>query len=189
MGRQDTKEVYTHGYGTAARRHLGRTVETHAAFFTPHLKPGMRVLDCGCGPGSITVGLADVVAPGETVGFDIGPSVIATANDLVGDRTNVRFEEASIYELPYPDSYYDALFINKVLEHEPETALMEVIRVLKPAGEGRPLPKLRGHRIAIRDNPKAYVTCPQERYHLLSRYSVQFRPGLDDLRSRRPVSE
>jgi ubiquinone/menaquinone biosynthesis C-methylase UbiE len=48
-----------------------RTVETNASFVPPHLRPGLSVLDCGCGPGSITVGLAGRVAPGQVVGIDV----------------------------------------------------------------------------------------------------------------------
>ena len=42
-----------------------------AEFLLPYLKPGLRLLDLGCGPGSITIGLAGIVAPGEVVGVDI----------------------------------------------------------------------------------------------------------------------
>ena len=42
-----------------------RTAETDAAYLLPHLRPGMRILDVGCGPGSISVGLAAAVAPGR----------------------------------------------------------------------------------------------------------------------------
>ena len=41
-----------------------RTASQEAAFFLPSLRPGMRVLDLGCGPGSITVGIAEAIAPG-----------------------------------------------------------------------------------------------------------------------------
>jgi ubiquinone/menaquinone biosynthesis C-methylase UbiE len=59
-------ERYTLGYSDAAMRFLlRRTLETHGAFFLPHLRPGLRVLDCGCGPGSITLGIASRVAPGS----------------------------------------------------------------------------------------------------------------------------
>jgi len=42
-----------------------------AASLAPHLRAGMRLLDCGCGPGSITVDLAQAVAPGEAIGIDL----------------------------------------------------------------------------------------------------------------------
>jgi len=48
----------------ALRAAMGtRTADTAGAFFLPYLKPGMRVLDAGCGGGSITFGLAELVAP------------------------------------------------------------------------------------------------------------------------------
>ena len=132
----NTKETYTHGYAGAAQNHVGRSVETHAGFFTPHLKPGMRVLDCGCGPGSITLGLAKIVTPGETVGIDIGTPVIDMARNLAAGEENVSFQEASIYEIPFLDSHFDAVFVHKVLEHlaEPLQAMREVFRVMKPGG-------------------------------------------------------
>ena len=66
------REQYTMGYGQAATSIMAaRTAQTHAAFFLPYLKPGMRVLDCGCGPGTITVGFGEVVAPGEVVGTEL----------------------------------------------------------------------------------------------------------------------
>src|SRR5437870_11653922 len=48
-----------------------RTASEEAAFFLPYLRTGMRLLDVGCGPGSITVGLAGVVAPAALVGIDV----------------------------------------------------------------------------------------------------------------------
>ncbi len=52
----------------------GRRAARWVPFLTPHLRPGMRLLDCGCGVGSITLDLAEMVAPGETVGIDMDTS-------------------------------------------------------------------------------------------------------------------
>ena len=49
-----SRETYTPGYSDATLRlMLERTAAKHAAFFTPFLERGMRLLDCGCGPGTI----------------------------------------------------------------------------------------------------------------------------------------
>jgi ubiquinone/menaquinone biosynthesis C-methylase UbiE len=77
------QERYVHGYSPAAvQRHASRTVAHHAAFFLPHLQSGMTLLDCGCGPGTITIGLAQTVAPAQVVGSDIDPTVVERANAL-----------------------------------------------------------------------------------------------------------
>jgi SAM-dependent methyltransferase len=109
-----------------------------ADFLLPHLRPGMRLLDCGCGPGSITLGLAQAVAPGEVVGVDRGPAELEAARALAAERgvTNVRFQEANVYALPFPDASFDATFAHALLQHlrDPLAALREMRRVLKPGG-------------------------------------------------------
>jgi len=115
-----------------------RLASQAAAFRLPHLRAGMRVLDVGCGPGSITLGLAAAVAPGEVVGIDVQPSQVEKARALATQRgvTNVRFEASNVYELPFPDGSFDVAFANTVLQHlrEPVRALAELRRVLRPGG-------------------------------------------------------
>jgi SAM-dependent methyltransferase len=98
----------------------------------------MRLLDGGCGPGSITLGLAAVVAPGEVVGIDLQPSQVERARALAAERgrTNARFEVANLYQLPFPDRSFDAVFLNGVLMHlrHPVRALKALRRVLRPGG-------------------------------------------------------
>jgi ubiquinone/menaquinone biosynthesis C-methylase UbiE len=76
-----------------------RTAETDAGFFLPHLRPGFRVLDTGCGPGTITVGLARRVAPGQVIGIDIEDSQFASAREQAErESINAELRKASIYE-------------------------------------------------------------------------------------------
>ena len=98
----------------------------------------MRVLDCGCGPGAVTIGLAKAVEPGEVVGVDIEARQIEAARALAAQRgvENVRFETGSVYGLPFPDRAFDAVYAQSLLVHlaEPIEALKELRRVLKPGG-------------------------------------------------------
>ena len=64
---------YTMGYSEEFRQMLDqRSAETHAVYLLPHLKPGHRVLDFGCGPGTISVGLARAVDPAASGGVPFG---------------------------------------------------------------------------------------------------------------------
>jgi ubiquinone/menaquinone biosynthesis C-methylase UbiE len=139
MAGESPQETYTHGYSDEALWFfLRRTATVDADFFIPHLRSGMAVLDCGCGPGSITVDLANIVGPGQVIGVDIAEERLAGARDLAAacGIANVRFERGNIYDLPFPEHSFDAAFANHVLEHlrDPVRALKEVRRVLKPGG-------------------------------------------------------
>lgn len=115
-----------------------RTAQQEGNFFLQYLRPDMRVLDVGCGPGSITLGFADAVFQSEAVGVDLQQSQIAQATALAANKEvkNVRFETADVYSLPFSDHYFDAIFANAVLWHlrDPLRALAEIRRVLKPGG-------------------------------------------------------
>ncbi len=133
------RESYSVGYDQAAAEFFGRRrANTHAAFFLPHLRAGMRLLDGGCGPGTITIDLAKLVAPAELVGIDIEPSQIELARTTAAERgtSNVRFDVGDLYSLPFPDESFDAVFLHGVLEHlrDPLRGLREVLRVLKRGG-------------------------------------------------------
>jgi SAM-dependent methyltransferase len=109
-----------------------------AGFLLPHLRPGMHLLDCGCGPGSITVAWADVVHPGPVVGIDLRESDLQGGRALARERSvvNVTFQVATIYALPFAAASFDAVFANAVLQHlgDPLAAIREMRRVVKPGG-------------------------------------------------------
>ncbi|MXZ63913.1 MAG: class I SAM-dependent methyltransferase [Chloroflexi bacterium] len=130
---------YTMGYNEEFRQLLDRrSAATHAAYLLPHLQPGMRVLDLGCGPGTISVGLADAVSPGELHGIDLEESQVAMARVAAeaGGHGNATFHAGDATDLPFEDGEFDAVHCHAVLMHIPDTAaaLAEVRRVLKPGG-------------------------------------------------------
>ncbi|HYZ74871.1 MAG TPA: methyltransferase domain-containing protein, partial [Chthoniobacterales bacterium] len=112
-----------------------RSFYGHGEFIRPYLTPGMKVLDCGCGPGAISVGLAEAVGPaGHVTGVDSGESQIEVAKGRA--RANLTFRVASIYELPFEDGTFDLVFSHALFEHlaEPIRGVTEIRRVLRAGG-------------------------------------------------------
>jgi SAM-dependent methyltransferase len=107
--------------------HSRRTAQTQAAFLLPHLKAGMTLLDLGCGPCSITVGLAEAVAPGTVVGVDLEPT-------LPEGASGVAIVAADARQLPFPDATFDAIYSSALLQHVPDplAVLREARRVARP---------------------------------------------------------
>jgi ubiquinone/menaquinone biosynthesis C-methylase UbiE len=135
----EEKEHYLPGYTSNASNFMAqRSAQSHAAFVLPKLRSGLRTLDCGCGPGTITFGLARLVSPAEVIGMDRETSQveIARASAAAQAISNVRFESGSVYELPFSDDSFDVVFAHAVFEHlnEPLHALTEIWRVLRPEG-------------------------------------------------------
>jgi SAM-dependent methyltransferase len=131
--------TYTHGHHESVlRSHTWRTAENSSAFLLPELRPGQRLLDVGCGPGTITADLALLVAPGEVVGIDAAPDVVAQAEEHARSQGvgNLRFEVADLFGLDFPDAAFDVIHVHQVLQHlvDPVADLVELRRVLDPEG-------------------------------------------------------
>jgi len=136
MTRADT---YTHGHHESVlRSHRWRTVENSAGYLLPHLQSGQRVLDIGCGPGTITLGLAERVRPGQTVGLDreVAPLVAARTSAAERGIGTVGFTVGDVYQLDFPDDSFDVVHAHQVLQHltDPVAALREMARVCRPGG-------------------------------------------------------
>ena len=132
-------DSYTHGHHqSVVGQHQRRTAEEAAAFLLPKLTPEMRILDVGCGPGTISTGLARAVPQGEVIAIDVSDDVLSVAREHAAEIgvKNIRFESESIYDLPYETGSFDVVYAHQVLQHlaRPVAALREALRVLKPGG-------------------------------------------------------
>ncbi len=148
----DRQNTYTHGHhDSVLRSHRWRTVRNSAAYLIPHLQPGQQVLDVGCGPGTITIDLARLVAPGSVVGIDNEPAPLGPARVEAQRQgvSNVSFAVGDVYQLDYPDGTFDIVHAHQVLQHlaEPVAALSEMRRVCQPGGY-----------VAVRDSDYAAMT-------------------------------
>lgn len=131
--------VYTHGHHESVlRSHRWRTATNSAAYLLDELRPGLRVLDVGCGPGTITADLAALVAPGRVTAVDTGSGILGQAAEVVAERglDNVEFAVADVHALDFPDDSFDVVHAHQVLQHvgDPVQALREMRRVCRPDG-------------------------------------------------------
>lgn len=130
---------YLHGHAASVvAAHAARTVDNSAGYLAAHLEPGQKLLDVGCGPGSITLELAQRVAPGQVTGVDASESVIvqARAAALAAGDEVTRFETADAMHLPHADDTFDIVHAHQVLQHVPDPValLREMARVTRPGG-------------------------------------------------------
>lgn len=139
MAAGDQPDTYTHGHTDGVlRSHRWRTAENSAAFLLPHLRPGVALLDVGCGPGTISVDFAQLVAPAPMVALDQSAEVVAAAAALATESgaANLTVEVGDVYRLRFADDTFDVTHAHQVLQHvsDPVAALREMRRVTRPGG-------------------------------------------------------
>lgn len=103
------------------------------------LAPGMRVLDAGCGPGRLTLPLAETVGPqGEVTALDLQDEMLTRVRKKVetAGLQNVKFLHAGLGEGKLPKSYFDRAVLVTVFGEIPDqiSALKEIYDALKPGG-------------------------------------------------------
>src|SRR3954447_24913964 len=129
QGARVPEPTYTHGHHESVlRSHRWRTVENSAAYLVPHLRPGLELLDVGCGPGTITAGFATRLSPGQVRGIDFSADAIDAARR---DHPGVDFVTGDVYTLKFEDASWDIVHAHQVLQHlsDPVAALKEMRRV------------------------------------------------------------
>ena len=126
--------MYTHGHHESVlRSHRWRTVENSAAYLLPHLKPGLQLLDVGCGPGSITANFAQRLGPGRACGIDASADIVDAAQR---EHPGVEFAIGDVYHLAFDDASWDIVHAHQLLQHisDPVAALKEMRRIVRPGG-------------------------------------------------------
>ncbi len=103
------------------------------------LMDGMKILECGSGPGYVMEKILDNLPNSYVVGVEIDPYLVEISKKNLKDKSLNRFNLAqqSIVHLGFPDNCFDFVIMRLVLEHLPDPlyAVKEVFRVLKPGGK------------------------------------------------------
>lgn len=131
---------YVHGYEEREARRLADQARTlvellhHDSTFPE----GVAILEAGCGVGAQTVTIASLNPSAQITSVDLSnPSLeLAVERCARAGITNVTFEQADIFELPYVPASFDHVFVCFVLEHlaDPVGALRALQRMLRPGG-------------------------------------------------------
>lgn len=104
-----------------------------------NIEPGHRVLDIGCGTGTLVVQLKRQYGPAQVVGLDPDPKALRRARlKAVRADVSVQLDQGFANELPYERASFDRVFSSFMFHHlnkqERENMLREVLRILKPGG-------------------------------------------------------
>ncbi|KAJ5886380.1 UbiE/COQ5 family methyltransferase [Penicillium subrubescens] len=131
--------VYITDHSTSVlKTHSWRTASNSAAYLLPHITPTSKILDIGCGPGSISVDFARCANHGHVIGIENVPDPLDQARHLAASQgvTNVDFRLGDIHALEFPDNTFDIVHVHQVLQHiaDPVKALCEMRRVVKQGG-------------------------------------------------------
>jgi SAM-dependent methyltransferase len=122
---------------SAYDKYMGRWSAKLAPLFAKfaRVRDGARVLDVGCGTGSLIQAVANLNRRSELVGIDPTPGFITHARQRFTDP-RITFDQGSAFELPYPGSSFDQSLSMLVfhLISAPDKAAREMRRVTKPGG-------------------------------------------------------
>jgi ubiquinone/menaquinone biosynthesis C-methylase UbiE len=139
MAAKKETATYTHTHhSSAVGDHARRGATDSAGFLLSHIQPHFKILDVGCGPGTISADLAALVPEGHLTGVDAVEAVLDQARKTTASRgiTNITFQHADANALPFDDNTFDVAFNHQVLQHvgAPVDVLSEMRRVVKPGG-------------------------------------------------------
>ena len=104
------------------------------------IQPNMRVLDLGCGTGTLTIMLKQSAPQAQIIGLDGDEDVLAIARSKASQvGVDIQWQNGLAYDLPYPDNSFDRVVSSLVVHHlvsaDKLRAFQEVYRVLRGGGE------------------------------------------------------
>jgi len=105
-----------------------------------NIQPGHRVLDLGCGTGTLAIMAKQAQSAASVAGLDADPDMLKVANyKSAQQNVEVKFDVGFTNELPYPDASFDRVLSSIMIHHlktpDKEKTAREVYRVLKPGGQ------------------------------------------------------
>lgn len=103
------------------------------------ITPGQRVLDLGCGTGTLTLMIKQAQPEADVVGLDGDPKVLRLASEKAARiGADIQWDNAMAFEMPYPNASFNRVLSSLVLHHltreDKRAALRECLRVLRPGG-------------------------------------------------------
>jgi ubiquinone/menaquinone biosynthesis C-methylase UbiE len=132
--------TYVHGYDTRESIRLQDQASTLVGLLHSDtaFPAGSRVLEAGCGVGAQTITLAQNSPDAQITAIDISEASLAEAQKRItaAGITNVKFQQANIFNLPFAEASFEHVFVCFVLEHlsNPIEALQCLKKLIKPGG-------------------------------------------------------
>ncbi len=133
MNLRDFYEIQAKTLDWKAGADVGRRERKIARLFRKHLASAQRLLDIGCGTGTIGIYLKEILGAREVYGIEISETRVAAACQKGIRCVQIDLNESSI---PFEDNSFDAIFCGEVIEHlvDPDRLLDEISRTLAPKG-------------------------------------------------------
>ena len=127
-------------YDPLIRRFMREDMLRDRLVLEADILPGMRVLDLGCGTGTLAVLTKQSHVMAQVYGLDADPQVLGIARSKAEQAgAQITLEQGMAYQLPFPDGWFDRILTSLVFHHlntqQKQLAFTEVWRVLRPGGK------------------------------------------------------